>query len=643
MANNTLSNVRIALKNDTKANWSSKNPVLLKGEVGIEFDPSVTDNSYVVKFKIGDGSKNWADLDYFGGEVKLPAPDGTSIVVDDNIWSIAGFAESAANRFPVKRVTNDVASIEWVSIPAHFSDINDMYQKLAGIEEGAQVNTVNSVNTKTGDVTLSASDVGAEPAFTKNTAFNKNFETNASKLKANGTAAVGSLTTIARADHVHPTDTTRAAAADLTAHTGNTSNPHGVTVSQIKAVGYAETQTLSTEEKLHARQNIDAEPAFTKNTAFNKKFETTTTNIKMNGTVSVGSLSTIARADHVHPTDTTRAAAADLTAHTGNTSNPHGVTKAQIGLGNVGNFKAVSTVAEQGLTDTEKSNARENIGAGTSSFSGSYNDLANKPTLGTAAAKNVAASGNAAATEVVMGNDTRLTNARKASDVYDWAKAQTKPTYTATEVGAIPTTQKGAASGVATLDSNGLVPTSQLPSFVDDVLEGTAQGVAESSAGTYTATGFILKGETKACTPEDGKIYIDSVGTNATNIEFRWTGTQFASIGTNLVLGETASTAYRGDRGKIAYNHSQSAHAPSNAEANVINAITVGGTAATITSKTAAIPIATTSKAGVVKSSTANNNVTVNNSGLMTVNNITTDKLVAGTNTLILDCGNATI
>lgn len=39
-----------------------------------------------------------------------------------------------------------------------------------------------------------------------------------------------------------------------------------------------------------------------------------------------------------------------------------------VGLGNVGNFKAVSTVASQGLTDTEKSNARANIGAGTSSL-----------------------------------------------------------------------------------------------------------------------------------------------------------------------------------------------------------------------------------------------------------------------------------
>ena len=53
----------------------------------------------------------------------------------------------------------------------------------------------------------------------------------------------------------------------------------------------------------------------------------------------------------------------ETTYRTGNVN----LTKANIGLGNVGNFKAVSTVASQGLSDTEKSNARANIGAGTSS------------------------------------------------------------------------------------------------------------------------------------------------------------------------------------------------------------------------------------------------------------------------------------
>lgn len=43
----------------------------------------------------------------------------------------------------------------------------------------------------------------------------------------------------------------------------------------------------------------------------------------------------------------------------------------------------VSTEVSQGLNDTEKANARTNIGAGTSSFSGSYTDLSNKPTIPT--------------------------------------------------------------------------------------------------------------------------------------------------------------------------------------------------------------------------------------------------------------------
>ena len=263
--------------------------------------------------------------------------------------------------------------------------------------------------------------------------------------------------------------------------------------------------------------------------------------------------------------------------------------KTDIGLENVGNFKAVSTEANQGLTSQEQENARTNIGAGTSSFSGDYDDLTNKPTLGTAAAKNVPQSGDAGSTEVVMGNDTRLTDARTpvshthtkseitdfththvksditdfshthvksditdfahthtkseitdfpesmpASDVYPWAKAETKPSYTATEVGAIPATQKGTASGVAELDANGFVPSSQLPSFVDDVQE-------YNSISDFPATG------------ESGKIYVDK----SNNKTYRWSGSGYVEISPSLALGETEATAYRGDRGKIAYDHSQ--------------------------------------------------------------------------------------
>lgn len=98
----------------------------------------------------------------------------------------------------------------------------------------------------------------------------------------------------------------------------------------------------------------------------------------------------------------------------------------------------------------------------------------------------------------------------------------------------IPTSQKGAASGVAELDSTGRVPSSQLPSYVDDVLEFT-------NRAAFPATG------------EDGKIYV----AEDTNITYRWGGTEYVEISSSLALGETSSTAYRGDRGKTAYDHSQ--------------------------------------------------------------------------------------
>lgn len=91
--------------------------------------------------------------------------------------------------------------------------------------------------------------------------------------------------------------------------------------------------------------------------------------------------------------------------------------------------------------------------------------IKNKPTLGTAAAKDVPASGNAGNDEVVLGNDSRLSDARNAADVSSWAKEANKPTYTASEVGAIPSTDKGANGGVATLGNDGKVPSSQLPSM----------------------------------------------------------------------------------------------------------------------------------------------------------------------------------
>lgn len=133
----------------------------------------------------------------------------------------------------------------------------------------------------------------------------------------------------------------------------------------------------------------------------------------------------------------------------------------------------------------------------------------------------------------------------------------------AADVGAIPTSQKGAAGGVAELDSSGKVPSAQLPSYVDDTVEGYLSGgkFYKESAHTTQITG------------ESGKIYVDL----ATNKTYRWSGSAFVEISASIALGETSSTAYRGDRGKVAYDHSQAAHAPSNAERNTIVGVKKNG------------------------------------------------------------------
>lgn len=82
---------------------------------------------------------------------------------------------------------------------------------------------------------------------------------------------------------------------------------------------------------------------------------------------------------------------------------------------------------------------------------------------------------------------------------------------------AIPSSQKGMANGVATLDSSGVIPANQLPSYVDDVLEFATQAA-------FPATG------------ETGKIYI-SIETSMT---YRWTGTVYAPIGGGAGTADTA-------------------------------------------------------------------------------------------------------
>lgn len=154
----------------------------------------------------------------------------------------------------------------------------------------------------------------------------------------------------------------------------------------------------------------------------------------------------------------TNAIEASVSAHIGNTANPHKVTKAQIGLANVEN-KSSSQIRSE-LTKENVTNA-----------------------LG----------------------------------------------YTPIDESRI-----GAANGVASLDASGRIPASQIPGGFDNIEE-------YDSRTDFPTTG------------EEGKIYV----AKDTNLTYRWTGSQYVEISPSLALGETATTAYRGDRGKVAYDHSQ--------------------------------------------------------------------------------------
>ena len=132
---------------------------------------------------------------------------------------------------------------------------------------------------------------------------------------------------------------------------------------------------------------------------------------------------------------------------------------------------------------------------------------------------------------------SKVSAAKTTIDAYtvNGKKISSNPTLSKGDVGLgnvtndaqVKQSEMGKANGVATLDSGGKVPSAQLPSYVDDVLEYDNK------------TGFPATGET-------GKIYV-SKNDNKT---WRWSGTTYVEISQGVTLGETSSTAYAGDKGK---------------------------------------------------------------------------------------------
>jgi len=237
--------------------------------------------------------------------------------------------------------------------------------------------------------------------------------------------------------------------------------------------------------------------------------------------------------------------------------NVTGVTPTPIiinGVGTVQQIIATGVITQRG----EQGVPGPTGPAGTTDF----NLLTNKPTLGTSAAKDIPATGNASAIEVVYGTDTRLTDSRQASDVSAWAKAPTKPTYTNTEVGAAATVHTHAIS-----DTTGLQ--TSLDGKVD---ENVAITGATKTKITYDAKGLVTAGAdatTADIADSTNKRYVTdanltvigntsgtNTGDNATNSQYSGlaaskqdkdaTLTSLAAYNTNGLLTQTAADTFTG-------------------------------------------------------------------------------------------------
>lgn len=207
--------------------------------------------------------------------------------------------------------------------------------------------------------------------------------------------------------------------------------------------------------------------------------------------------------------------------HMSSTSNPHKVTKSQVGLSNVPNVSTNDQAPTYSVASTLSNlTSGEKISVAFGKIAKAITDLISH--LGSKSNPH-----EVTKSQIGLGNVENKSSSTIRSEI-------TKTNVT-NALGYTPMNQsiKGSSNGVAELDENGKVLSSQLPSYVDDVIEGTLS--------TFPSTG------------ESGKIYLDT----SSNKTYRWSGSAYAEISASIALGETSSTAYRGDRGKIAYEHSQ--------------------------------------------------------------------------------------
>lgn len=301
-------NTKILLRNDLAANWTENNPVLGKGEIGIEIDSK--------KFKFGDGTTAWNSLPYgAGADIPLASANNNGLMSSSDFSKLAGIESSAeVNIIETVKVngsalTPDADRAVDVTVPTALTDLTNDGNF---VQDASYVHTDNNY-TSTEKTKLSGIETGAEVNIIES-------------VKVNGTALTP--------------DADRA--VDVTVPTALTDLTNDGNFVQDASYVHTDNNYTSTEKsklagiESGAEVNVQSDWSQSDNTAddFIKNKPTNVSDFTndagyitsaavpvaatadplMDGTAAVGSSAKWAKEDHVHPTDTSRASQSDLEA-----------------------------------------------------------------------------------------------------------------------------------------------------------------------------------------------------------------------------------------------------------------------------------------------------------------------------------------
>ena len=499
-------NTRLRLKKDTSANWELNNPVLLDGEKIL-----VVTNAGEIREKVGDGTKTYTQLPFTDEAVrtlisnKVDKVQGKGLSTNDYTTTeknkLAGIAANANN---YSHPSSHPATM--ITQDSSHRFVTDAEKSSWNSKPSTSVasSTANGLMSKDDKIKLDGIAEGANnyshPTYTSKTS-------GLYKITVDGTGHVSGTTAVSKSDitglGIPAQDTT-----------------YGVATTTTNGLMSSDDKTKL--DGIAAGANNYSHPTYTSRSSGLYK-------VTVDSTGHVSAATLVAKADitalGIPGKDTT------YSTMTGATTSAAGTT----GLVPAPEKGAANRYLRSDGAWVVPPNDNTTYGVATTTSNGLMSSTDKTKLDGIAAgANNYTHPSSHAATMITQDSTHRF----------------------------VTDTEKSTWNAKVGLDSNGFIPSSVLPSYVDDVIEGYYNSskfykTRSGSSGSYTYSNEI--------TGETGKIYINLEN----NKTYRWSGSAYAVISETLALGETSSTAYPGNKGK----------ANADAITNIVNGTTKVGKA----------------------------------------------------------------